>query len=347
MTRRRPRDRRQIAALLAAVLSLLAGAVPARAALPSQGTGLVSDGASQIALFTADGTGVEVYDTATGDLVGQRVALPVNSTGERSTWFARGLVGGRVYLTAGVGASDEIAVADSASGSFRRLCDVPGTPPCLQFPVSLARPEIIRVGKRWMEILGPSTRRGGTTLIRYSDSGASFTQRFTTSKEERRYQELIAAGATVDLDATRVQETTRFGYRALSRGAYLLLGRNGDRRLGRLRPRLPGSNPPKSASAGYPKLSARGICASTGTRLILWDRRTRRVWTRAIPRELRSPAIACTEHGVVLASANAFSPRPPIAYSILVGPLLRWPTASAPSGWRQGPVLRPGRRVTV
>ena len=359
--------RRALRAATAAAALLACAAPTARAELPASGTGVVSDGVARIALFTPAGDGVAVYRPASGEQVGTTIGLPLNAQGRPFRWRTVGLVDGRVYLAAvdpdrppTTPGQDHLAVADPASGAVRWLCVPSGTvagtgvPPCLREPISGPHYTVVEVGKRWMLVLSADQ---DLTVLRYEDAGGRFEQRALTAAQRRRFERDVPPRnrfrGALNLDGERVTLDRRWSYRrtrapassgklgsaAYRSGTTIGLGRLADRSLGRITFLAP---VPNTTAASF---GSRGMCVRHRERVVLWDRRTRRIWRRAVAPESTRPTVVCPGGSVVTVDDNPFPVMGP-AFPTHVGPVWEWPTTADPAGWTRGPVLRPGRKLT-
>lgn len=368
------RAARVLAVLGTATLAGGASAGVADAAYPSGGGGLVSDGVSRFAVFTESLDGVAVYDAATGKQVGASVPFPDSAAllgpnptpGQGLDWNIIGLVDGKVFLTSRYYGRAErltLAVADPASGSGQTLCAAGGALKPRVPPECPATVPATQIGSRW--IFAP--REG--TLARYRMLHGRFeiaaAGTVATRAFKRRVSNFRAMYQPVDLDSSAPGLDRRWGYRRSvasitadhdtnepnATASRVRLGKTHDKRLGQIdiRQRAPAAGEPTTFYDV--EFEYRGMCASTGGQLVLWDRRTRRIWRRALPVPTApSPGfskVVCTKHNVLLGSRSKLnSPAIPGEPSRLLGPAMRWPTASRPAGWTTGPLLRPGGHRT-
>lgn len=341
------------AALASAALALAAPAL-AGAALPSTGSGVISDGEHRIALFVEGGTGVAVYDTRTKQQIGATVALPTDvvfpTAQSLRFWNTVGFVDDRVLLRAS-GSSVEnqaLVFADPLSGGSEVVCaeaGYAGRAPC---PSSI----IEGVGRRWLFVRIPNARVSQIKgILRYSVDDGQLTSSIQSPAELKRYRRAVPGAGTisansVDLDARRATLDDRWGFRrnvqpgggstpGLSNSFNVTLTRTGDGKPAILRFRGPSVTDIVRVDFG-----ARGMCASTRRQVVLWDRTTRQIWRRAIPRGARSQSTVCTRDNVILELSGVAEGSSPL------GPVWRWPTKRSPGGWVAGPKLLPGTTRT-
>lgn len=343
-------------ALAAVLVGGMLSANPAAAAFAPEGAPVsVSDGESRVAGFTADGSAIAVYDADTGTPIGAPIPVPKDPTlGPPKRWIPMSFTEGRVYLygNSQVGQQDRLGFADTTTGTFRVVCSpLPSEPACPTSPGTTAR--TIAIGRRWIldRTATPTDGSGadiGLALLRYRPNGAGFAFTPASKAQTRRFHRDVplpdAFAQPIDADGTRLTLDRRWGYgRSVSSlplrdaghhspaATRVFLKRAGDRRPGAIDIRRATSTTSHNVAFG-----SRGLCASTGTRIVLWDQRNRRIWTRPIPADYPhyGPRALCTASRVLL-GVNG-SPGP-------FGPVWTWPTLRAQAGWTKGPKLTEGR----
>lgn len=343
-------------ALAAVIAGGAFSANPAAAAFAPEGAPVsVSDGESRVAGFTADGAAIAVYDADTGTPIGAPIPVPRDPTlGPPKRWIPMSFTDGRVYLYGNSqgGEQDRLGFADTTTGTFRVVCSpLPGEPACPTSPGTTAR--TIAIGRRWIlnrtATLGEDGGVGfGLALLRYRASGEGFEFSPATNSQRKRFARDVplpdAFAQPIYADGTRLMLDARWGYgRSVSSlplrdagyhspaATRVFLKRGGDRRPAAIDIRRTKSTTSHGVSFG-----SRGLCATTGTRIVLWDQHNRRIWTRPIPADYPhyGPRALCTASRVLL-GVNG-SPGP-------FGPVWTWPTLRAPAGWTRGPKLTEGR----
>lgn len=336
-----------VVVVLGCAVSLVAAPTAAEAAYPAGGRDLVTDGNSRFSVLTPARDGVGLYATSSGAQIGSTVPLPPNAQGRPYSWTTVGLVDGRVYLAATDpdaprtdGLQDRIGVADPSRGTFRVLCS--RAPQDTQCPFATVR----QIGARWVFAAAPTDHGSRAVIYSIIDRADGALFRKASARQERTFQSRVSAGnrriadQTLNLDGNDVELDRRWGYRrSIATGALgsassrAYLGKTKDRQFGRI------DIGAASRSTSYIRFGRRGMCATTGKRVVLWDARTRRVWTRSIPAPVDTftPTIGCTRTRVILASS---------APGAAFGPAWSWPSSTEPAGWTKGPTLRPGKRLT-
>lgn len=337
---------------------MVLGAVPATAtaagppvaqALPVQSPELRTDGQRRVALTATDSTSVSVVDVRTSAVA--TTPLPTVAAGRPLNWTVLGFAGGRVLLdvrdTTGVtGAPRRYAVLDAAGGAPRVLCAgerndpiAAGLPLCPSAEGATAfRPTA--AGLRWIRLWASHPRRRGSAIRWGLRPDGSFWWRAPTRKEDRK----VLSGEHLDLDSTAPRPEEPFGMRvrasfaeASPRVSALAIRRVGDARRSILR--LVGRS---RADAGRlevdsAQVGSAGACIADEGRIVLVDRRTRRVWHRAAPAFAKGESyeVACAGRTLVTREGDALD------WS------LRWPTTADRAGWTSAGILRAGRTLTV
>ena len=327
--------------------ALLGAPAVAAAEYPPFGTGMISDGSSRFAVLTPGAAGAAVYAAATGMQLGSTVALPSNPGGHPYRWQTIGLVRGRVFLVANDpdaprtdALQDVFAVADPGTGTYRLLCSRrPPDPPC---PFAMLR----QIGTRWILAATRTAHGFKPAIFAYRESPSRF--RFVTAnpRQSKRFARSVSRAKglipdqALNLDGDHVTYERSWGYRrSLAAGtagpnstrAYVAKPR--DHRSARI------DIGAATRSSSFVRFGRRGLCATTGARVVLWDATTRRTWERPLPNIVATttPTIACTATRVLVAPASAANASP-------FGPVWAWPDTANPAGWTRGPSLRPGQR---
>jgi hypothetical protein len=134
----------------------------------------------------------------------------------------------------------------------------------------------------------------------------------------------------------------KLGTTTLRQGPRIVLARANDRRSGTI------TLFPRPLSGGSSaRFGTRGMCASTGSRVVLWDHRTRRTWQRALPSQLAGGAsFVCAGDSIIASGGADYNQFGDDLGRGPIGPVWRWPTTQDPAGWTRGRTLRPGRTLT-
>lgn len=245
----------------------------------------------------------------------------------------------------------QLVVADPSSGTMSFLCGDPG-PTGLPFnwncPVQ-ASPDgypmyYSAVGRSWMWVsMQTSVYTGGA--LRWGITDGKFWWRLPSASERKQIKKASRGilstfpfDAPIDLDRTKIRTAFSWGYEHTidaSNGVTVVVRKPQDRGLTRIRlPFLP-------IGVLQARFASRGLCAVRGRRIVLWDKTSRRVWTRSIDKRRfgRYTAVRCAGRVIVL------GPYTPEAATI--DSSLRWPSLRSHRGWKSLGVLRAGRSLTV
>lgn len=355
----KPRTRLPRLALGLAVTAVGCGLVPmsATAALPSDANGFIVDGDRRGAVFTApDGGRVAFYDVASGGLLGDPVALPVDPS-DRSidrTWRMVSFSDGTLYVARNEGSAlRALLTIDASTHAVRVICGRDfATVACPEGGTGGA--SVQQAGRRWFTVAVsvPSDEDNGVETVeslwgyRLSAGGSSIER--ASDPQQRAFRRRLGPGVAfstpLDLGRSVAEPDRRWGYRRqlLERGEVFDSSYRVEVRLARPKDRRTTRIVLHRVGLATPQVSfgRRGMCATVGKRVVLWDRTTRRVWRRPAHIDVGGD-VSCTRNRVVLSSGRTANGSPG-----RIGPAWTWPTLNARAGWAPSGVLRSGQRRT-
>jgi hypothetical protein len=344
------------ASVLGAAIAALLGttAVAGAAELPTQGDGLVTDGHARVAFTALDDSAVSVVTPATGAVA--TTPLPTLAAGRTLGSVPLGFVGDRVLLvvrditgasSGATGLPERFALVDAAGGGFRWICgrgaDDPITGPVSLCPSaqSAGGYAAIAAGKHWIRLYAAGPHGRGWAVRWGLKADGSFFWRTPTKKED----EKVLGGQHLDLDRATPRPEEPFGVRIRTseadsdrRRTTFAVRKVGDAKRALLQ--LAGGD--TGVRGGTRRVwsvqvGSRGACIARDRQIVIFDRRTRKVWRRTAPMFTGSAGggATCVGASIVTEVDGALD------WS------LRWPEPGDRNGWTASGTLRPGKTLKV